>query len=65
MSSNRPRVTTSPNHPNALAFAYRAIADRSVSRFDLLRALGFDPGAVATTRLDPAANSDPSASEAP
>jgi hypothetical protein len=37
----------------------------SIGQLDLPGALGFDPGAVATTRLDPAANSDAAASERP
>jgi hypothetical protein len=64
ISSNCPRLTTSPNHPSAISSSPRA-ADRSIGHFDLLRVLGFDPGALTTTRLDPAANPDASASQTP
>src|SRR5262249_15623013 len=42
-----------------------SVAERSVGDLDLLRALGLDPGAFATTRLDPAANPNVSASQTP
>src|SRR6516164_3320084 len=63
ISSNCPRLTTSPNHPGAISSFPRAPPDGSIGHFDLLRPLRFDPGAIATTRLEPAANPDASAGQ--
>src|SRR6516165_4161315 len=58
ISSNCPRLTTSPNHPSAISSFPRAPPDRSIGH--LIR---FDPGAIATTRLEPAANPNASAGQ--
>ena len=63
ISSNCPRLTTSPNHPSAISSVSPRAPDGSIGHFDLLRPLRFDPGAIATTRLEPAANPDASASQ--
>src|SRR6516165_10931633 len=65
ISSNCPRLTTSPNHPSAISSFPRRAADRSIGHFDLFRTLGLDPGPFLATRLDPAANPDASASQLP
>src|SRR6516165_10341773 len=62
ISSNCPGLTTS-NHPSAISSFPRARPDRSIGHFDLLRPIRFDPGAIATTRLEPAANPDASAGQ--
>ena len=62
---DRPRVTTLPNHQKRACAVSCAVTGRSISHLDLLRALGLDPGTFATTCLDPAANSDASASQTP